>query len=83
MNIFANLPIELKYKIMRYAIITNSAKAVNIYINWYQNFLKNHETYKKISFKDYYFTKLKRLDTDLFLKLINYKVIRKKRIYYR
>ena len=83
MNIFANLPIELKYKIMRYAIITNSAKSVNTYINWYQTFLKNHEKDKKISFKEYYFTKLKRLDKDLFIRLINYKIIRKKRNYYR
>jgi len=83
MNIFAELPIELRYKIMRYAIITNSAKAVNTYIKWYQIFLKNHEKDKKISFKEYYFTKLKRLDKDLFIKLINYKLVRKKRNYYR
>jgi len=80
MNVFSNLPIELKYKIMRYAIITNSAKALNTYLKWYQKFLRTHD---KISFKEYYFTKLKRLDKDLLIRLINYKVIRKKRIYYR
>ena len=84
MKIFSKLPRELIYIILKYSddILTNSAKAVNTYIQWYVTFLKSHEK-EKISFKEYYFTKLKRLDKDLLISLVNYKIIRKKRNYYR
>jgi len=84
MKIFSKLPRELIYTILKYSddILTNSAKAVNTYIQWYVTFLKSHEK-EKISFKEYYFTKLKRLDKDLLISLVNYKIIRKKRNYYR
>jgi len=84
MKIFSKLPRELIYTILKYSddILTNSAKAVNTYIQWYVTFLKSHEK-EKISFKEYYFKKLKRLDKDLLISLVNYKIIRKKRNYYR
>jgi len=82
MNIFFKLPEDVKYKIISYVITTESAKALKTYIGWYINFVKNHDN-QEISFKDFYFTKLKRLDKDLFIKLINYKLVRKKRNYYR
>ena len=82
MNIFSKLPEDVKYKIMTYVIITNSAKALKTCIGWYINFVKFHNN-QEISFKDFYFTKLKRLDKDLILSLINYKISRKNRYYYR
>ena len=76
MNIFSKLPEDVKYKIISYVITTNSAKALKTYICWYINFVKFRDN-QEISFKDFYFTKLKRLDKDLFISLVNYKITRK------
>lgn len=72
--IFVNLPEDVKYLIYKFSITTPSSTAVKTYLGWYTNYLKWG---KELSFKKFYFTKLKRLDKDLLLKLINYKVVKK------
>lgn len=74
---FTNLPEEIKYKIYEFCICTPSAIALKTYLKWYQSFLNWNNN---ITFKNYYFTKLKRLNSDLFLTLINYKITKKRRI---
>jgi hypothetical protein len=76
---FANLPEDVKYRIYEFSIYTPSAVALKTYLKWYESFL-NWNNNNQISFKNYYFTKLKHLDSDLFLTLINYKIARKRRI---
>ena len=75
---FTNLPEEIKYKIYEFCIYTPSAIALKTYLKWYESFLNWNNN---ISFKNYYFTKLKKLDSDLFLTLINYKIPKKKKFY--
>ena len=77
--IFVNLPEDVKYLIYKYSITTPSSTALKTYLGWYKNYLRWG---KKLSFKNYYFTKLKRLDKDIFLSLVNYKVVKKKNEYY-
>jgi len=74
---FRNLPDEIKYKIFEFSICTPSAVALKTYLKWYESFLNWNNN---ITFKNYYFTKLKHLDSDLFLTLINYKIARKRRV---
>ena len=75
---FSNLPDDIKFKIYEYSICTQSAVALKTYLKWYESFLNWNNNH--LSFKNYYFTKLKHLDSDLFLTMINYKISRKKRV---
>lgn len=73
--IFFQLPDDVKRIVFLYAMVTPSARAIKIYLGWYNNFL----TWKKEPncFSTYIFYYLKPLDRDLFLSLINYKIIKK------
>jgi hypothetical protein len=75
-SIFIKLPEDMKYLIYKFALITQSSIALKTYLGWYNNFLKWNV--EKISFKQYFFTKLKRLDKDLLIRIINYKLIKTK-----
>jgi hypothetical protein len=74
--IFTQLPDDIKRIVFLYAMITPSARAIKVYLGWYNNYL----TWKKEPncFNTYIFYYLKPLDRDLFLSLINYKIINKK-----
>ena len=76
--IFTQLPDDIKRIVFHYAMITPSARAMKIYLGWYNNFL----LWKKEPncFITYIFYYLKPLDKDLFISLINYNIVKKKSI---
>ena len=83
MNIYSKLPDDIKYKIMKYVIITPSAKSIKPYLGWYKNYLKFDKN-KQLTFIKYYFTKLYNVyegDRDLFISVINYKLVKKTNSY--
>lgn len=81
LSIFSKLPDVVKYNILSYVIYTPSSIALKTYLGWYSHFLKYNKEKENMTFKIYFFSKLKRIERDLLIRLINYKLVKKQNTY--